>query len=153
MKTSENLIETLMYLFERYLVQEIFLGENITLEMLKAGYHPQDIKTALDWLNKLDQGELSQSKKTIRIYSKEEEQKLTPQARTYLRHLEQLHIIDSHIRELIIHSAMMLETSCIDLPEIQCISLIILYKHPKKRKELELLEHLVLLDKYEEIKH
>lgn len=160
----ESFIETLLYLFENYVTKNVpFIDqpENVILEMMREGYNFRHIKKALNWLTlfdkkifnlNLDLKIFGVSQTGIRIYAPEESQKLSPEAKGYLGYLEQLHIIDTATRELIIHCAMYFSDSLVGLPEIQCISLLVLHKYPEKCHELKMLEHLMLFGNYKEMK-
>ncbi len=152
---KENLLDVLLYLFENYMDSEsnqLNEPSELSVELLKAGYDPEDIQRALNWLDELQVslGDFKRTKKlgidTIRIFSVEEQLKLSCDARNYLLYLEKLGFIDAKTREVIIGRAMSLSELSIDVQEIKWISLTVLLTQPEHKDKLARLEALVLND-------
>lgn len=151
---KDSLLDVLLYLFEHYAEADqagaIHQVDELSEDLLQAGFDHREIKRALAWLDELQisLGHFNQEKASstgaLRFYSIEESMRITEKARDYLLYLERLGFIDVFSRELIIDRAMTLEHSIVDVNEIKWLALTVLLTQPSKRDKLAHLEALVL---------
>lgn len=107
--------------------------ENLTI-LLSA------LKSVMEWLHSIARGGIllqEPSKRSLRIFNKEECSSLSVSARGFLMDLEQQGILTSELREHIIHHALELGFSSIDLSLIQGITLVALAQQVKREETLD----------------
>lgn len=156
------MFEIIVYLFERYMHTDNATGtdpQSISDELEEAGFTEKEIFRAFKWLDgwamhressqHLDEA-LSNS---VRLYSPEEQRKLSPETLGFIMSLEQNGIITPGMRELIIDRAMAIELPLITLDEIKWVSLIVLFCQSEEVLELSWLENLILVDEDNEPLH
>lgn len=152
---KENVIDVLMFLFDNYLNIEswLFTDEiSLTSELEEAGFASNQISKAFDWLNelaKLKEREttLVQIPKTsIRVYAQEEQNKLSPSCRGFLMSLEQMGVLDSTAREVIIDRAMAIEAPKLNLKQFKRIVGLIMLNGAQSEEILVWLEDLIYDD-------
>lgn len=148
---KENMLDVLMYLFDNFVdeprqpINASFLAD----EMLKAGFDNAEVDTAINWFENLRYLQLQAetlrppSKRSFRVYSIEETQKLTEIARQYLLFLEQSGIVDPASRELVINRAMALPDYVVDAGSLKWIVLLVLFDQPHLKDNLNMMEELV----------
>ncbi|MBS0287881.1 MAG: DUF494 domain-containing protein [Proteobacteria bacterium] len=117
---KENAIDVLMFLFDNYLsLEEGMPADEMTLacELEEAGFETNNINKAFDWLGELadikqaDLATLPASSTAIRVYLQEEQQKLDTQCQGFLLQLENMGLINSTTREMIIDRAMAIDSA------------------------------------------
>lgn len=152
------MFEILMYLFENYMDGSVALNtdqDTIVNELELAGFNPNEIGRALDWLEGLNkmqetvQAGALQNSKAIRYYSPEETERLSLEGRGFLLYLEQLGILDPMTREIVLDRLMALERREIDLGRIKWVVLIALFNQPDKKSALSLLQDMILSDAFD----
>lgn len=128
---KENIFDVLIYLFENYLDDDIDLSpenEDIKTELLQAGFEPNEVNNAFDWLETLTVQ--STIKPTIssafRIFSPQEEKKLDIECRDLLLFLEHSAILTPTTREIVIDRVMAVENEKITLDELKWTVLMVL---------------------------
>lgn len=153
---KESLLDVLLYLFENYMDadHETFhqsqRTDDLSRDLLQAGFEYKEIQRALRWIDELQiaLGDFNRANAlrfdVVRVYSAEEQIRITDQARNYIFYLERLGFIDAKSRELIIDRALTLEERVIDVNEIKWIALTVLLTQPEKKDKLAQLEALVL---------
>lgn len=147
-----EVLEVLMYLFEKHMEQncQIAVSEKaITTELEEMGFPPYAITKALSWLNELIQFQNSAEPSAfhdvaMRVYLPEECVKLNEQARGLLLRLEQLGILNSLTRELVIDRLMALDMEEISSAQVKWVALMVLFNQPNKAAALACMERLVL---------
>ncbi|MBT7045123.1 MAG: DUF494 domain-containing protein, partial [Gammaproteobacteria bacterium] len=120
---KEGVIDVLMYIFSSYIDRDDSLPEDrdsIDSDLREAGFEPQEIDKAFDWLDGLAEAEdipvLEQSVNSIRIYSKREQQRLDSKVQGFLLFLEQSGVLTPELRELVINRIMALDgNSLVDM--------------------------------------
>ena len=117
---NENIFDVLMYLFENYLEVEIDLLPNsnaIKTELLEAGFELTEVDKAFDWLESLSlEKPIKLATPTaFRIFSREENDKLSLDCRNFIMFLEQAGILTSTNRELVIDRILALVCEVISL--------------------------------------
>jgi len=150
---NENLIDVLIFIYENYMdADESIPQDQILLEdeLVKAGFHTEEINKAFDWLDELAwrQVHLAEYAKTApnhstRIFNAVEQQRLDLDVQGLLLHLEQTGIIDPASRELVIERAMALDNEDLETHDIKWIVLLVLLNQPGQESALALMEELV----------
>ncbi|MGL5006870.1 MAG: DUF494 family protein [Plesiomonas sp.] len=157
------MFDVLMYLFETYVhtEQEMRVDQDIlTDELSRAGFHQDDINKALIWLEKLAELQESDIKpyllapapNTVRIYTQEEETKISLTCRGFLLFLEQIQVLDSDTREMVIDRVMEIESDELDLEDVKWVILMVLFNVPGHESAYEKMEEL-LFDANEGLQH
>lgn len=145
------MLEVLMYLFDHYINNPTSPSEiteaQLTEELEHAGFHESEIARALDWLEdleKLQAEEKSLQTKTcpVRIYSPDEDLRLSKECKGFLLFLEQLKILDPVTREMVVDRAMALQEP-LNLHRLKWVVLIVLLNRPGTEATLEWLEELI----------
>jgi len=150
---KENVLDVLMYLFENYMDEGPELDsdqEALTLELSQAGFPRTEIRKAFSWLEGLAtlraQGEdttVMPSAAAMRIYSRDELDKLGVEARGFLHFLERNQVLDAATRELVIERVMALETDAIELEQLKWVVLMVLFNQPGQEQAYSWMEDLV----------
>lgn len=153
------MFEILIYLFENYMDGSVALNadqETIVSELELAGFSRNEIGRALDWLDGLSQVQettaqlgVQSTSRAMRHYSPEESERLGLEGRGFLLYLEQLSILDSMTREIVMDRLSVLDYREIDLGRIKWIVLIALFNQPDKRSALSLLQNMILADVFD----
>ena len=139
---KENVLDILMYLFENYFTDDLEEEPDpqaLETELVEAGFEHPKVQKAFTWLDALVDGEdqtgglanmPAASAGSIRIYTEEEQRKLSSEARSFLAFLEESSVIDAGMRELVIDRIMALDSEEIDTEELSWVLLMILYHRP-----------------------
>lgn len=157
--TTDNMLAVLMYLFENHMDSDCKLDcspRRLTTKLNKIGFKKNAINKALNWLAELTvlQYNIKYSpphEDTIRIYSQDERIKISKEGRSFIMSLEQMDILNSGTRELVISQIMQLDQSKISINQIKWVALMVLFNQPDHRDALLCMEHLVLSDETETI--
>lgn len=149
---KQNVFEVLMYLFENYMNEDAeqepdqeFLND----ALLEAGFRQNEIQKAFAWLEGLTElephllsGDVQQS--AIRVYSEQECNKLNADCRGFLMFLEQMGVLDSAAREMVLDRVMALESDEVDLEQLKWVTLMVLFNQPGREEAFAWMEDLVL---------
>lgn len=148
------MMDILMYLFETYIHSDVELmvdQDELEEELLRAGFHQEEIYKALDWLEDLaalqesDQHsaiKMSSSTST-RVYTEEEKYRLDVKSRGFLLFLEQVNVLTTESREMVIDRVMGLETHELLLDDLKWIILMVLFNVPGNENAYTLMEELL----------
>ncbi|MBE0370044.1 DUF494 family protein [Pseudoalteromonas sp. MMG013] len=148
------MFDILMYLFENYIHSEadIFVEQNeLTDELLRAGFNQDEIYKALDWLEQLADLQHSDeipylnatADQAVRIYTEKECQMLDVQCRGFIMFVERVGVIDSITREMIIDRLFALEKPYIGLDDLKWVILMVLFNVPGKEHAYAQMEDLI----------
>ena len=148
---KENVLDVLMYLFEHYMDEDTELQPDkdlIESELVEAGFARPEVSKALTWLEGLSaQQDAAHTDQvftgSLRIYTRKEMEKLDVASRGFLLFLEQVGVLDLHMRELIIDRVMALETDDIDLDQLKWVVLMVLFNQPDQEASFAWIEDLV----------
>lgn len=150
---KENVIDVLLYLFENYIDTEETIKpdkDTLELELERVGFQQLEVNKAFDWLESMTvatQFDTSrQSLHSLRIYSEQELERLDVAARGYLLFLEQVEVLDTDTREIVIERVMALDTDEIDLDQLKWIVLMVLFYQPGREVAYAWMEDLVFED-------
>lgn len=157
------MFDILMYLFENYIHSEadIFAEQNeLTDELLRAGFNKPEIFKALNWLEQLAELQHSDEtpyliaypQKAIRIFTKSECDMLNVQCRGFLMFVEQIGVINSVTREMVMDRLAALDKPDISLDDLKWLVLMVLFNVPGSEEAYEQMEDLIF-DEPSELLH
>jgi len=139
---KEDMLEVLIYLFENYMLDGgvSFETENnqITQELVGAGFESDEINKAFAWLDDLlnlceQSGSVhltQQSTASIRFYSDKERQQLKSEGLALISRLVNVGVLDSFLREMVIDRVMALESLNVNIDHIRWVILMVLSNRP-----------------------
>ena len=151
---KETVLDVLMYLFECFVDSEDEPEPDrneLREELERAGFREREIDRALDWLDGLNVADISADapaprSATVRIYDRLEQDRLDPQCRGYMLHLEQIGILSPTQRELVIDRLMALDGSDIDIEQIKWVVMMVLFSQPGQEQAYARMEDLVFAE-------
>ncbi|RMD71506.1 MAG: DUF494 domain-containing protein [Gammaproteobacteria bacterium] len=150
---KENMLDILMYLFENFSDED--METETTQEVLKtdlaaAGFPEREIDKAFAWLEGLSAQHDLQSfhppKATMRLFNGQEVERMDLKCRGFLLFLEQIGVLDTATRELVIDRVMALEAET-DLEQLKWVILMVLFNQPGQEAALAWMEDLVFNEK------
>ena len=150
---KEDVLDVLMYLFENYMDDDTAINadpETLKNQLLEAGFLSSEINKAFTWLEDLAvlQAEPdtrpTHTNQSIRVYHPEEEKKLDVDCRGFLLFLEQMGVLNSASRELVIDRIMALESDEIDLDQVKWVVLMVLFNQPGLEEAFTWMENMVM---------
>jgi len=151
---KENVLDILMYLFENCV--DIDSGDMPDIDSMRdqlgyAGFQNNDIEKAFDWLEGLSdarqntlQSRDAMPSHSIRVFTRQESNKLDLDCRGFLMFLEQSGILDPTSRELAIDRAMVLGSDEIELGQLKWVILMVLFNQPGQEAAYAWMEDLLL---------
>ena len=151
---KEELFEVLMYIFENHIGRDHLdqaSDETLFHELSDAGFTPEVIDTAFEWLDNIasihnaeaqSEDKLSLSS-GFRVFSLEEQKHFSPEMCGLIMKLEQLGILDSYSREIVINRLLAIEPREIDDHRVKWIVLMVLIDDPENEIALATLEQLM----------
>lgn len=151
---NPSVLDILLYLFENFLLDE---GDEPTDQdslrsaLLDAGFPLPTIQRAFAWLAELS-GERSEAEtargasRALRMFTPAEIDKLEPEARGFIWHLESIGAIDADRRELILDQVMALDEPTVDLEDLKWVILMVMSQLPGQEAALAWMEQLVFED-------
>lgn len=149
------MFDILMYLFENIVhsdVEVLLDHDELTDELTRAGFHQDEIYKALDWLEKLAELQMSESNpylanvtidNTFRIYTAEEKAKLDNDCIGWLMFLQQINILNTGTREMVIDRVMELDSPEFCLEDLKWVVLMVLFNVPGSEKAYAQMEDLL----------
>ena len=148
------MMDILMYLFETYIHSDADLrvdNDELEDELLRAGFNDKDIYKALVWLEELAALQKDSSDSAIsatdvistRIYTAKEQQRLDLECRGFLMFLEQVKVLTTETREMVIDRVMGLETNEFELEDLKWIVLLVLFNVPGNENAYTMMEELL----------
>jgi len=146
---KETVLDVLMYLFENYQTVEFAdraNQETLRDELVAAGFDDEEVVHAFRWLDGLaDHRQLPivfGPSGAIRIYGRDEMQRIPTDCRGFLLYLEQLGILTATHREWIIDRLMAL-TEDIDLERTKWVCLLVLMSEEHAEEAFAHVEEMV----------
>lgn len=158
------MFDILMYLFENFIHSETEIHvdqDELTEELVRAGFHHDEIYKALAWLEKLAALQETDIKPYLtkpeisyvtRVYTHEEEMRLDVECRGFLMFLEQVNLLDGATREMVIDRVMEIDATEFCLEDLKWVILMVLFNVPGKEKAYAQMEDL-LFDEYDGVLH
>jgi len=150
---KESVLDVLMYLFELYFDDDTELDSDrdaLKQELIEAGFPESEIGKAFEWLEALTVGDTvvepreGDNVPATRIYTSDECERLNLECRSFLLFLEQVRVLDSITRELVIDRVEALEGEDIDLEQLKWVVLMVLFNQPGKEAVFAWMEDFVL---------
>ncbi len=146
------MMDILLYLFETYIHSDAdFLmdQDELSEELLRAGFHQDDIYKALNWLEKL--AALSEgnpymtgvANNSMRIFTEEEMRQMDVSCRGMLTNLTQIGVLTDDTREMVIDRVMELEAPDFHLDDLKWIILMVLFNAPGNENAYHQMEDLL----------
>jgi Smg protein len=147
-----------MYLFENLVnnqTEVVVDQDELTDELIRAGFHHDEIFKALAWLEKLCELQSTDEKPYLtrvnglsntRIYCPEEEQMLDVECRGFLVFLEQVKVLCASTREMVIDRVMEIDSDEFCLVDLKWVVLMVLFNVPGKESAYEQMEELLFED-------
>jgi Smg protein len=148
------MMDILMYLFETYIHSDVELmvdQDELEEELLRAGFHQDEIYKALDWLEGLAALQNSDTRPAFtvgaatsaRIYTQSEMRRLDVTCRGFLLLLEQIKVLTPETREMVIDRVMGLETHDLQLDDLKWVILMVLFNVPGNENAYTQMEELL----------
>ncbi|PWI31828.1 hypothetical protein DI392_18985 [Vibrio albus] len=148
------MMDILMYLFETYIHSDVELmvdQDELEEELLRAGFHQNEIYKALDWLEGLAALQNSDTRPVFsvgdatstRIYTQSEMRRLDVKCRGFLLLLEQIKVLTPETREMVIDRVMGLETHDLQLDDLKWVILMVLFNVPGNENAYTQMEELL----------
>lgn len=149
---KESMLDVLIYLFEHLLEEGMFLvddRESVRSKLVFEGFQETMIDKALIWLDGMSLPELEHSSlasvgPSFRIFSDEEQERLSAECRGFLLELEQGGLIDSANREMIIERALALDVEELDIEQFRWVIQLFLSNVPDENP-LWMEEHMLYM--------
>jgi Smg protein len=144
-----------MYLFENLIHSETEIRvdqDELTDELVRAGFHHDEIYKALSWLEKLAALQETDIKPYLakglnsfvtRVYTQDEEMRLDVECRGFLMFLEQINVLDSSTREMVIDRVMEIDSKEFCLEDMKWVVLMVLFNVPGKENAYAQMEDLL----------
>jgi len=122
------MLELLIYMFENYLsTQNLPDFKSITAELEAAGFDNQDIENAFPVKNS------ACSSLGYRMYSDNEQKKISAESLGFVLFLEQAKVLDANEREIILDRAMALKQEHINIEEMRWIVMMALWNEGREK--------------------
>lgn len=157
---KENVLDVLMFLFEKYYYDEpeeepdrVAMEENLH----QAGFTNAEIDKAFAWLDGLAEQRhqpefMPQADRPIRVYVEHELDRLDTDCRDFLLYLENIGILDTQRRELVLDRLLALGTDDIGLEDMKWVVLMVLFNQPGQEANFAWMEDL-MFDSEQEYRH
>jgi len=152
------MFDILMYLFENFIhsESEIYVDhDELTDELVRAGFHQDEIYKALAWLEKLAALQETDIKPYLtkvgvasvtRVYTYDEEVRLDVECRGFLMFLEQVNVLDGPTREMVVDRVMEIDAAEFCLEDLKWVVLMVLFNVPGKENAYAQMEDLLFDD-------
>jgi Smg protein len=152
---KEDVLDVLMYLFENYMDDDTAVEadpETLKSQLREAGFLSTEINKAFTWLEDMaimQEGNsirIAEEARSIRVFSPTEEKKLDVECRGFLIFLEQMGVLTTTNRELVIDRIMALESPDIDLEQVKWVVLMVLFNQPGLEEAFTWMENMVMVE-------
>lgn len=149
MYIKESILDVLLYLFENYFDDEL---EGVTdqtqleRELEAAGFPPEEIEHAFDWLADLEERRESPqmpAQDAIRVFADTECARLNADCRGFLLHVERLGILTPDSRETVIDRLLALDEDDITEDHAKWVILMVLFAQPDQEDAFMRMEDLI----------
>jgi len=150
---KETVLDVLMFLLQSYIDgdhdnESEPERDQLSLELLEAGFPQDEINKAFVWLDGLaaQHGEITASAPaphSIRLYHDDEQLRIGSECQGYLLYLEQTGVITAITRELIIDRVMALDEEEVDIERLKWVTLMVLFNQPEQEYTFEWIENMV----------
>ena len=147
-----SVLDILIYVFDQYMLAEapeVPERETLAADLERAGFGRNNVERALDWLADLA-GERSRpdmSSRALRVFSAEEQDRISTSCRGYLLQLEHQGILSPLQREIVIDRLVALDCDKdneeIDIDRLKWLVLMVLSSQPGQEQACARMEDLV----------
>lgn len=141
---KESILDVLLYLFEHYLSSDSdpvrdrnqLIAGPLVEDLGRAGFSPQEIKKAFDWLDGLDRQRLADAvvepvvAGPTRVYHGPELEKFDIECLNFLMRLERTGVLNAAQREVVVDRAMALDQDPLELDDLKWVVLMVLFNQP-----------------------
>lgn len=150
---KETVLDVLMYLFNNYLEDEYEVDsdqESLRSELVQAGFSENQVTRAFEWLEGLSENkelihcDSADPGKAIRLFTEHEMERMDASCRGFLLFLEQIGILNTRDRELVIDRVMVLDTEDLDLQQLKWIIVMVLLNQPENGRDMHWMEDIVM---------
>jgi len=148
---KENVLDLLMYLFENYIYDEPEATPDrdaLSESLEQAGFTNREIEHAFNWLDGLaEQRQLPElvdrGARPIRLFVDEECRRLDLEARGLLLYLENVGVLDTARREMVLDRLMALEAPEVAMDDVKWVVLMVLFNQPGQEANFAWMEDLM----------
>ncbi len=147
---KENTLDVLLYLFQNFMDGEYEIDPDrdfLENQLVEAGFQQYEIDKAFLWLDDLSnqQAKLcdSQHNASFRVYADEELSSLDLECRDFLLYLENMGVLSTENRELVIERVMALDSFDFDIERLKWVVLMVLFNQPEQNNNYEWIENMV----------
>lgn len=134
------MIDVLVFLFENYFdISTHPAPDTLVRKLSAAGFDPDEISLALDWLHELKTARPSEfvaDPRAIRVYTIDEQAKLADGGLDFIAFLEAAGVVKAPLRELILDRTMALEDDRVSLEKLKIIVLMVLWSQDQDLEPL-----------------
>ncbi|PNU21357.1 hypothetical protein C2E25_02035 [Geothermobacter hydrogeniphilus] len=132
-------------LIAQYVMEEpeLFNERDIVEQLLEEGFEAEEIDAAFSWMERLSfvderrPGDLGLSEPTYRVFTGEETQQISCEARGFLVRLRALGILNDDLQEEIIDKAVQLSEDEVSLKEIKALTALTLFSRSQANWQRE----------------
>lgn len=124
------MLDILVYLYESFRMAELAPDRDaLEKRLFAAGFDASDVHAALDWFAHLADSETHPklADARLRVYAREETERLSPECRAEIAWLEAAEILDPESREWVISGLMALAGEDIEPDHVRWMTLIVLW--------------------------
>lgn len=147
---KETVLDILIHLFENFLDagdEPEPSRDTLKQGLERAGYPEREIERALAWLEELaddqDSAVGESAGRAIRVFSGHEAARFDTDVRGYLLHLENIGILSTVQREVVIDRLLALDSDDVDIEQVKWVVLMVLFSQPGQEQAYERMEDLV----------
>ncbi len=149
-----SVLDILIYVFDRYMLNEtpdVPERENLARDLEHAGFAPDNVERALDWLTDLAFGHgqaqqspgLADAPSGVRVFTDSELARLSTECRGLLLRLENARVLTPQQREIVIERMLALDADEPDTEQLKWVVLMVLSSQPGQELAVERLGGLI----------
>jgi Smg protein len=147
-----SVLDILIYVFDRYMLNEtpdVPERENLARDLEQAGFEPDNVERALDWLTDLafgqEQAQLPApaTHNGVRVFTDSELARLSTECRGLLLTLENARVLTPPQREIVIERMLALDADEPDTEQLKWVVLMVLSSQPGQELAVERLGGLI----------
>ena len=147
-----SVLDILIYVFDRYMLNEtpdVPERENLARDLERAGFAPDNVERALDWLTDLAFGHeqahvpTGSAQSGVRVFTDSELARLSTECRGLLLTLENARVLTAPQREIVIERMLALDADEPDTEQLKWVVLMVLSSQPGQQLAVERLGGLI----------
>jgi len=147
---KENVLDVLLYLFQNFMDGDLEIDPDrdfLIDRLVEAGFQNYEIDKAFVWLDDLATNQETQQNtlkgNTFRLFTDGELEKLDVESRGFLLYLENMGVLTTETRELVIERVMALDSYEMDIERVKWVILMVLFNQPEQDMNFEWIENMV----------